>query len=65
MMAISFILIFSETKTGILFGIFLSFVAALGLNLISGTLFGLGSSGIYVLLILMLAMWKLNKERIQ
>ncbi|GAI90905.1 unnamed protein product [marine sediment metagenome] len=64
-MAITIILLFSGSKSGILISIFLSFVAAVGLNLIRGDVIGVGASGLWLILIVVLAIWKLNKERIQ
>ncbi len=64
-MAISFIMLFSSSKTGVLFAIGLSFLSAIGLGLITGSLIGLGASGIWLILIIVLGIWKLNKERVQ
>ena len=64
-MAISFILLFSSSKTGVLFAIGLSFLSAIGLGLITGSLIGLGAAGIWLILIIVVGIWKLNKERIQ
>lgn len=64
-MSISIILMFSGSKTGILFGIILSFGMAIGLRIINSDMIGVGASGIWLIVIVILAIWKLNKERIQ
>ena len=64
-MAITIILMFSGSKTGILIGIILSFAAAIGLNIITSDLIGVGASGLWLLVIIFISIWKLNKERIQ
>ncbi len=64
-MAITIILMFSGSKTGILFGIILTFAGAIGLNMISSEIIGIGASGLWLLVIVVIAIWKLNKERIQ
>ena len=61
--AISFILIMGESKTGVLLAIGISFTAALGFNLISGSLLGIGASGLWLIVLLVVAIWKLNKDR--
>lgn len=65
LMAISLILIFSGSKNEILFGMFLSLAGAVGLGLTSGTMIGLGASGIWLLVMILVGMWKLNKDRQQ
>lgn len=64
-MAISFILMFSESKTMVLMSIGLSFAGALGLGLISGELIGISAGGIWLLIILVIGIYKLNSERPQ
>ena len=64
-MAISFILMFSGSKSGVLISIIITFVGGIGLGIINGTLIGLGASGIWLLLIIIIGLWKLNSERQQ
>ncbi len=62
-MAISFILMFSGSKTGVLISIGLTFAGALGMGIVSGELIGIGASGIWLLVIIFIGIYKLNKER--
>lgn len=64
-MIISFALMFSGSKTGVLISIVLSFAGAVGLSLVSGDLIGLGASGLWLLVIVIIGIIKLNKERNQ
>jgi hypothetical protein len=64
-MAITFILMFSGSKNGVLVAIILTFVGGISLGMLSGSLFGLGVAGIWLLVIVILAMYKLNKDRPQ
>lgn len=64
-MAISFILIFSDSKNGVLFGILLSFIGGISFGMITGSLLGLGVSGIWVIVIVVIGLYKLNKDRPQ
>lgn len=64
-MSLSLILMFSSSKTGVLFGILISFAGAIGLGLITSNLIGLGASGLWLIIIVMIGIWKLNKDRIQ
>lgn len=64
-MGISFILMFSGSKNGVLFAIILTFVGAISLGMLTGSLFGIGVAGIWLIAIVILAMYKLNKDRPQ
>lgn len=64
-MVLSFILMFIESKTGILIGILLGIASGFGLGLITGSLIGYGASGVWILIIVIMGIWKLNKERSQ
>ena len=64
-MTLTFILMFSGSKTGILFGMGLSLVGAIGLGMIKGDLIGFGASGLWLIIIILLGIWKINKERAQ
>jgi len=64
-MIMSFVLIFSESKNMILISILVSFAGAIGLNLVSSDLVGLGASGVWLLVVIIVALYKLNKERVE
>lgn len=64
-MAISFVLLFSKSKSGILIGILLGFIAGIGFGIIKGSLIGLGASGLWLLIIVIIGLYKLNKDRQQ
>ncbi len=62
-MSLLFILMVGEHKTGIFVGMLISYVGALSLGLIERTLFGVGSAGIWLIVITIMGIYKLNKER--
>lgn len=63
--AITFILIFSGTKTGVLIGIGLTCIFGIAIGLITGSIFGIGASFLWILIIILIGIYKLNKERTQ
>ncbi len=60
-----FILLFAYTKTEILIGLAISFTGAISLGIIKGDIIGIGSAGIWVLVIIILGIYKLNKNKPQ
>lgn len=62
-MALSFVFMFSGSKTGVLISIGLTFASSIGMGLVSGSLIGIGASGIWLLVIIFIGIWKLNSER--
>ena len=60
-----FILIFGKSKTGVLIALVISFIGAITLGITRGDVIGFGSAGIWVLVIAILGIWKLNKENPQ
>jgi len=64
-MALAFVLMFSGSKSGILFGMVLSFVTAIGLGILTSNLIGIGASGLWLLIMVVIGIWKLNKTRVQ
>ena len=64
-MSLSLILMFSASKTGILLAVLLSFAGAIGLGLITSNLLGVGASGLWLIIIVLIGIYKLNKDRIQ
>ena len=63
LMAMSFALLFSGSKTGVLLSIGLTFAGSIGLGLRSGNLIGVGASGLWLLVIIFIGIYKLNSER--
>lgn len=64
-MALGFILMFSRSKSGVLFGIIISFIAGVGLGILNSSLIGLGAAGLWLILIVIIGLYKLNKDRPQ
>ena len=60
---LSFILLFSDSKSGILIGILLGFVSGISLGLLKGKIIGGGASGVWLIIIITMMLWKLNKGR--
>ncbi len=60
-----FILLFGRSKTEVLIGITISFMGAIALGITRGSIVGRGSAGIWILVILILGIHKLNKENPQ
>jgi len=59
------ILMIGESKTGVMMGMLVSYIGAVGLGLIQRTIFGIGSAGIWILVITIMGIWKLNKDNPQ
>lgn len=60
---LSFILMFMESKSVTLIGILLGFITVISLGLLEGKIVGLGASGIWLIVIVLLMLWKLNRKR--
>ena len=60
-----FIWLFGNSKTEVLIGLFVSFTGAITLGITKGDIVGIGSAGIWVLVIIILGIWKLNKDNPQ
>ncbi len=59
------IFVFGESKTGILVSLPISYIGAITMGLIRGDIIGLGSAGIWILVVSLVGIWKLNKGRPQ
>ncbi len=59
------ILAVGDDKTGIFFGMLISYIGAVALGLINRTLFGSGAAGIWIIAITIIGIWQLNKENPQ
>ena len=64
-MAIATALMFSGSKTWTLIGLSLNYISGVSLGVIIGGVAGKGTAGILILVISMLGIWQLNKERKQ
>ncbi len=64
-MIFSILLFFIESKEGILIAMGLSLASTIGFGLQSGNMVGLGASGIWLLVIIIIGIYKLNKDRQQ
>lgn len=60
---LSFILMFNKSKTTTLIGIVVGFIAGISLGLIQGKVVGIGASGVWLIIIILIMLWKLNRER--
>ena len=60
-----FVLVFGYSKTEVLIGLAISFIGAISLGITRGDIIGLGSAGIWVLLIIILGIVKLNRDKPQ
>lgn len=59
------IFIFDDNKTAILISLIVSYVGAIALAIIKGSVVGIGASGIWIIIITILAIYKINKENPQ
>lgn len=62
-MAIAFAFMFSGSKTGVLISMGLTLAGALGMGIVQGELIGSGASGIWLLIIIVIGIYKLNKDK--
>jgi hypothetical protein len=58
--AIALILLFSNSKVGVLLGVLLGFISGISLGMINGTMIGIGASGIWLIIILIIAFYKIK-----
>jgi hypothetical protein len=63
--AMATLLMFSGSKTWTLIGVSLNYIFGVSLGLIIGGIAGVGSTGIFILIITIVGIWQLNKERKQ
>lgn len=60
-----YLLAFADTKTGVLIGLGLSYIGAIVMGITDGTIVGVASGGIWVIVITLIGIWKINKENPQ
>lgn len=64
-MIMSFVFMFSGSKTGVLMGVIVGVVSGILLGLMQGTILGAAASGMWIIVICLLGIWRLNKDRTQ
>jgi hypothetical protein len=57
------ILMFSNDKNGVLLAILLSYVGSVSLGLVLGGIIGIGAAGIGLIIVTVIGIWKLNKNK--
>lgn len=62
-LALTLALLFSDSKTGLLVSMVLSLAVTIGLGITGGNMIGIGASGIWLLVIVIIGIYKLNKDR--
>lgn len=62
-LALGLILMFSKDKNGVLIAIVLSYAGAFSLGWIVGGLIGLGTAGIWIIIMTVIGLWRLNKNK--
>lgn len=62
-MGLSFILMFSGSKTGVLISLGITLAGSIGLSIVRGDLIGVGASGLWLLIIIFIGIYKLNKDK--
>lgn len=64
-MLISLILMFRGSKTGVLISIILAFISGIALGIINGQIIGIGASVLWIIVMCIVGVYKLNKNREQ
>lgn len=62
-MMLSLVLMLSNSKTGVLLAVLLGFMAGVGLGVTNDSIIGKGSSGLWLVVVIVIAIYKLNKKR--
>ncbi len=60
---LALILMFGESKNGVMIGILISYIGAVGLGIAIGGVVGIGSAGIWIMVISSVGIYKINKNR--
>lgn len=56
---------FGDYKNGVLISLLVSFVGAVTLGFTNGTIFGVTAAGIWIIVIIILGIWRLNRDKFQ
>lgn len=59
------IFIFDDSKTIVLVSLIISYVGAIGLGITQGNIVGIGASGLWIIIITVIGIWTINKDREQ
>jgi hypothetical protein len=62
-LSLALMLIFGDSKNGLILSITIGFIAAVSLGWVIGGIIGLGSSGILLIVLTITAIWQINKGR--
>ncbi len=62
-LSIALLLMFAESKNGVMLSVAISYIGAVTLGLATGTITGIGSAGVWILVITSIGIWKINKNR--
>lgn len=65
LLALGLVMTFSKDKNGVLIALLLSYIGAVGLGIIAGGIIGVGSAGIWIIIITLIGLWRLNKNKIE
>lgn len=65
LLTLAMLLVFGDTKEGLLFSLILSYIGAIVMGIALGSIIGVASAGIWLVIITLAALWKLNRERQQ
>lgn len=57
------VLMFGGSKNGVLIGLIASYIGAVSLGIVVGGVIGVGSSGVWILIVTLTALWKINSTR--
>ncbi len=60
-LSIALLLMFAESKNGVMLSVAISYIGAATLGLATGTISGVGSAGVWVLVITSIGIWKIGK----
>ncbi|MFA6190642.1 MAG: Ig-like domain-containing protein [Candidatus Staskawiczbacteria bacterium] len=60
---LAFVLMFIDDKTTVIIGVLIGFITAFALGLLEGKTIGIASAGIFLIIVVIIMIWKLNKER--
>lgn len=63
LLALGLVFMFSKDKNGILIALLLSYAGAVSMGWVLGGIAGLGSAGIWILIITVVGLWRLNKNK--
>ncbi len=63
LMAIALVLIFGDSKNGVMIGLLVGTLGGSAMGWSVGGIIGLGSTGVWMIILITIALWKINKNR--